>query len=82
MATLVSALDTEFTPTTYAFVVEVSGRGVVNLQRRISGTDPWVGVRGNPIIGGEGVIVDNSYIGASYQLVSADGSVPTVKAQE
>ena len=82
MATLVTALGTAFTPTATTFIVEVSGQGHVHLQRRASASDPWVGVRGNPIIGGEAVNVLNPYIGAVYRLMSIDGGSPTVKAIE
>jgi hypothetical protein len=82
MGVLVTALGTAFTPTATAFTVQVVGQGVVALQMRASESDPWVGCRGNPIRGGEGVVVDNPYVGTSYQLLSIDGSVPTVKAIE
>ena len=82
MATLVTALGTAFTPTATSFIVEVSGQGHVHLQRRASASDPWTGVRGNPICGGEAVNVDNPYIGAVYRLMSIDGGSPTVKAIE
>jgi hypothetical protein len=79
MTTLVSAVETVFTPTATTFIAQVSG-GQAYLERRNTSGSAWAQLRGAPITD-ESVIVDNPVIGASYRFRAVNGS-PTVQAEE
>lgn len=77
MATLVSALTTEFTPAAGDFVAQASG-GAAQLQRKQTGGAAFVGIG---LIHNDGVIVSNPVAGAVYKFVAVIGT-PTVQADQ
>ena len=75
--TLVSAVDTEFTPSGDKFAVDVTGgAAVLRRSNTTGGTFTPVGD-----IQGRGVIVDNAAAGSVYKLTATGGTV-TVLAYE
>jgi hypothetical protein len=79
MTTLVSAVETVFTPTATTFIAQATN-GQAYLERRNTPGSAWAQLRGAPIQD-EAVIVDNPVIGASYRFRSVMGS-PVVQAEE
>ena len=77
MATLVSALDTEFTPAAGDFIVQATG-GQALLQRKNSSGAAFAPVG---TIDKAGVIVSNPIAGAVYKLTATIGT-PTVQADQ
>jgi hypothetical protein len=75
MAVLTTALNTEFTPATGPFNVQVVG-GDAYLWRKNSAAAAFTEVLGNPIAGA--VIVDNEVAGAIYRLLSDDSVTVSV----
>lgn len=76
MATLVSALETEFTPAAGDFIVQVTN-GMANLLRKNTSGAPFSRVD----CIGSAVIVDNPVAGAIYKFQSVSGS-PAVQADQ
>lgn len=77
MATLTSALDTEFTPAAGDFIAQVTN-GYASLARKNSSGAAFASV-GAPITGA--VNVDNPIAGAVYKFVSYQGA-PAVQADQ
>ena len=77
MASLVSAVDTEFTPAAGDFIASVVGGTAALVRKNSSGTAfAEVGRISNA-----GVIVSNPIAGAVYKFVSVSGS-PTVQSDQ
>ena len=78
MATLVSTLNTSFTPATGVFNVQCSG-GTAQLERQNTVGAAWavVGVLAN----GQASIVENPVAGANYRFVGLSNS-PVVQADQ
>lgn len=77
MATLVSALDTDFTPAAGDFIVQATAGAAVLMRKNTSGAAfAPVGV-----IDKAGVIVSNPIANAVYRLVAHTGT-PTVQADQ
>lgn len=76
MATIASALDTEFTPAAGDFDVQVSG-GAAELMRKQSAGAAFVSIG---LLHNEGAIVSNR-AGNVYKFVAAIGT-PTVQADQ
>ena len=79
MTTLVSAVETVFTPTATTFIAQVTN-GQAYLERRNTSGSAWAQLRGAPIQD-EAVIVDNPVVGAEYRFRSVMGA-PVVQAEE
>lgn len=77
MATLVSALDTVFTPAVGSFTVQVAGKAL--LQRRNTSGDPWITVS-PPVIGPK--IFQSVSTGTQFKLTTTDGTTPAVKVDQ
>lgn len=77
MATLVSALDTDFTPSVGDFIVQASA-GAATLMRKNTSGAAFTPVG---IIDKAGVIVSNPVAGAVYRLTAHIGT-PTVQADQ
>lgn len=78
MATLVSAVNTTFTPAVGTFDVQCTG-GDVRLDRRNTAGAAWA-IVGN-ISNGQCFVVDNPVGSVQYQFVTLSGS-PTVQADQ
>lgn len=76
MATLVSALDTEFTPAVGDFIAQSTG-GQASLLRKNSAGAAFADVG----IVSEAMIVDNPVAGAVYKFKRFDGA-PVVQADQ
>jgi hypothetical protein len=76
MATLTSALDTDFTPAVGRFNVQCTG-GVATLMRKNSA--PAAFAPAGMVAGGQ--VVDNEVAGAVYRFVSFSGN-PVVQADQ
>lgn len=70
MATLVSALNTDFTPAAGDFIVQVTGGNGILMRRDTSGAPM---ARVGPAISGA-VVVSNPVTGAIFQIQVAPGS--------
>lgn len=80
MATLVSAVDTVFTPATGTFNVQCT-RGNSVLQRRQTAGADWAIV--GMVKNGDAFLVDNPVASAQYRFVKTDDSAtPTVQADQ
>jgi hypothetical protein len=77
MATLVSALDTLFSPAAGDFIVQVTG-GTCSLQRRNTSGAAWANVSS---VTNSALVVSNPVAGAQYQFVTVKGS-PAVQADQ
>lgn len=77
MATIASALDTEFTPSNADFIVSVAG-GTASLMRKNSSGGAFVEVAR---ITSTGAIVSNPIAGAVFKFVAVNGS-PVVQADQ
>lgn len=77
MATIASALATEFTPAAGDFVAQASG-GAAQLQRKQSAGAEFVTVG---LLHNEGAIVSNPVAGAVYKFVAVIGT-PVVQADQ
>lgn len=77
MATIASALNTEFTPATGKFAVQASG-GAAELMRRQSAGAAFVRVG---LLHNEGADVSNDTPGAVYKFVAVIGT-PVVQADQ
>lgn len=80
MATIVSALDTEFTPATGYFNAQVTG-GMAILQRKNTSGAAWAEAAR---IHGAAVVVMNEVAGAVYRFTAASPAVgtPVVQADQ
>lgn len=77
MATLVSTLGTEFTPSAGDFIASSSG-GPSLLMRKNTSTSPYAMVG---MVSGA-IVVSNPVAGAVYRFDSYQGSTPTVQADQ
>lgn len=78
MATLTSALNTVFTPSTGTFNVQASG-GNAQLERRNTSGAAWCAA--GIMISGQAYVVDNSVSATEYRFVALTGT-PTVQADQ
>lgn len=78
MATLVSAVNTTFTPAVGTFNIQCTG-GDARLDRRNTAGSAWA-IVGN-VLNGQSFVVDNPVGNAQYQFVTLSGS-PTVQAEQ
>ncbi len=78
MATLVSALDTEFTPAVGNFNAQVSG-GMALLERKQTADAAWVEVSR---VHAAGVVVNNAVAGAVYRFSNGGIGTPVVQADQ
>lgn len=78
MTTLVSALNTVFTPGTGNFNVQATG-GNAQLERRNTSGAAWAVV--GPVIAGYAYVVDNSVGSTDYRLTPLSGT-PVVQADQ
>lgn len=81
MGTLVSAVDTNFTPTAQSFSVQVKGGAATLLARQTAGA-AWVAVHTLHSRAGRKFGVVNDNIGAQYKLVKQFGDALAVQADE
>lgn len=80
MATLTSALDTDFTPAAGDFIAQATGGSVQLLRKNSSGAAfALVGLIG---IGTGAVIVSNPVAGAVYRFSTTGGQVVAVQADQ
>lgn len=79
MASLATAVDTEFTPSAGDFIAQVTGAGAALLRKNASGVSDWAVVGSLPA--GSAVVVANPVAGAVYKF-SALGALTVVRADQ
>lgn len=78
MATLTSALDTDFTPAVGDFIAQATG-GFAQLLRKNTAGAAWAVAAGN--LNGA-VIVSNPVTGAVYRFTNSGSTTPIVQADQ